>query len=576
MQLDQKLDFIVKGLSLKAKVAFSTYYNTRTLYADYTLPEYKINWADVGKPGVNPWYRNSQAGYYKFNVNPLDINVGGMESGYYRDLYYEASLNYAGTFGEHNITALALFNRQKKEYEADFPYKNEALVGRATYDYSHKYLVEVNIGYTGSERFAPGKKFGFFPSGAFGWVVSEEQFFKDALPSVSKLKLRYSDGKVGSDNASARWLFQSNYYTDPRGYIKEDPAANPVAQWEEARKKDFGIEVGLLKNDLTINLDLFDEYRTNMLLTPKIPMTVGNSFKDQNLGSMKKHGFDFEINYNKQLTTDLSFYLKTIFGFNENRIEYKDDPKYAPEYAKEQGKPLGAQITGAQLIGSGYFTSIDDIHTSTAPIPVNSLNVGDYKFLDYYADGKISIQDRYPIPGSMYPPITYSFGGGFSYKNFDFSFNLQGNQGKYVAFNQAYEIEFPNGNYRIHASQLDYWTPTNPGANHSTIHFVGDANLPNLVWGGGSSYYGGYETAIQDRMWRKADYIRLKELYLGYNMKPEFLKRVIGVTSLTTYITGTNLWTLTNLIEGDPERKDFTQGFYPQLSSVKFGLKIGF
>lgn len=577
--LNQKLDFIVKGLSFKGQVAFSTYYNTRTLYSDNSAqeyPEYKINWGDVGKPGVNPWYRNGQSGYYTWNMVPLDLNVGGLESGYYQDLYYEGALNYAGNFGDHSVTGLALFNRQKKEYQTDFAFKNEALVGRITYDYAHKYLVEVNIGYTGSERFAPGKKFGFFPSGAFGWVVSEERFFKENVRFINKLKVRYSDGTVGSDNASARWLFMSNYYTDPRGFIKEDPAANPVAQWEEARKKDLGFEIAILDNDLTINLDFFDEYRTKMLLTPKIPITVGNSFKDQNLGSMKKHGFDLDVEYNKELANNFSYFIKGIFGFNENRIIYKDDPQYAPEYAKEQGKPLGAQVRGAELIGSGYYTSIDDIHTTTSPIPVGALNVGDYKFLDYFADGNISILDRYPIPGSLYPPITYSIGGGFMFKNFEFNFNFQGNEGKYVMFNQAYEVEFPNGNYRIHASQLNYWTPTNPGANHSTIHFVGDANLPNLVWGGGSSYYGGYETAIENRIWRKADYLRLKEVYIGYNFKPEFLKRAIGITNLSTYVTGNNLWTLTNLIEGDPERKDFTQGFYPQMSSIKFGLKIGF
>jgi len=575
---DQKLDALIKGLSFKAKVAFSTYYNTRTLYADYTQPEYKINWLDIGKPGVNPWYRNGQTGYYVYNIAPLDINVGGLETSpaYYRDLYYEASLNYANTFGKHSISALALFNRQRKESGTDFAYLNEALVGRATYDYSHKYLLEVNIGYTGSERFAPGNKFGFFPSGAIGWVVSEEPFFKRGVPFISKLKVRYSDGLVGSDAASARWLFMSNFYTDGRGFIKEDPAANPKAQWEEARKKDIGLEIGFLKNDLTITLDLFDELRTHMLLTPRIPMMVGNTFKDQNLGSMKKHGYDLDAEYRKSLTNDFSFFVKGIFGFNENRILYKDDPKYAPEYAKEQDKPLGGQIRGAELIGSGYFTSIDDIHTSATPIPVAALNVGDYKFLDYFADGKITIQDRYPIPGSDYPPITYSFGGGFTYKNFDFNFNFMGNYGKYVLYNQAFEVEFPNGNYRIHASQQDFWTPTNLDANHSTLHFVGDADLPNLVWGGGSSYYTGYETAIQDRFWRNADYLRLKEVYIGYTFKPSFLKKAIGIQSLSAYVTGNNLWTITKLLEGDPERKDFTQGFYPQMSSLKFGLKIGF
>jgi TonB-linked SusC/RagA family outer membrane protein len=578
---DQKLDKVIKGLSFKAKVAFSTYYRTRTLYADYQQPEYKINWNDIGKldangKPINPWYRNGQSGYYVYNLAPLDINVGGLEGGYYRDLYYEGSLNYARSFGKHNVSGLALINRQRKEAGTDFAYLNEALVGRATYDFSHKYLLEVNIGYTGSERFAPGKKFGFFPSGAIGWVVSEENFFKQAVPFVSKLKLRYSDGLVGSDAASARWLFMSNYYTDPRGFIKEDPAANPVAQWEEARKKDLGFEIGFLKNDLTITVDFFDEKRTHMLLTPRYTMMVGNTSKDQNLGSMKKHGFDLDVDYRRTLNENLSFFVKGIFGFNENRIIYKDDPKYAPEYAKEAGKPLGSQIRGAELIGSGYFTTVDDLHTSATPVPISQLNVGDYKFLDYFADGNISILDRYPIPGSDYPPVTYSLQSGLSFHNFDFSFNFMGNAGKYVLYNQAFEVEFPNGNYRIHASQQDYWTPTNQDANHSTLHFVGDANLPNLVWGGGSSYYTGYETAIENRFWRNADYLRLKEVYLGYTFKTEFLKRAIGISSLSAYVTGNNLWTVTKLLEGDPERKDFTQGFYPQMSSVKFGMKIGF
>jgi TonB-linked SusC/RagA family outer membrane protein len=578
--IDQKLDFIIKGLSLKGKVAFNTYYNTTTLSAGSSAnyPDYKINWADVGKPGVNPWFRSGQTGYYTYNMVPLDLSVGGLNTNpaYYRNLYYESSLNYENSFGKNNVSALALFNRQLNNSGTDFPFKNEAWVGRVTYDYSRKYLFEMNIGYTGSERFAPGKKFGFFPSGAFGWVVSEEPFFKSGVPFISRLKVRYSQGLVGSDAASARWLLMSNYVASGN-FIYEDPEANTTAQWEEARKRDLGFEIGFLKNDLTINVDLFDENRSKMLLTPRVIMLGGNTFKDQNLGSLKKHGFDLDIEYRKALTSQTGFSVKGILGFNENRILYKDDPKYAPDYAKEEGKPLGAQISGAELIGSGYFTSVDDIHTSTLPIPVSQLNVGDYKFLDYNPDGVITLLDRYPLPGSTYPPVTYSFGGNFWHKNFEFRFNFQGNQGKYVLFNQSFEIEFINGNYNIHVSQLDYWTPTNQGANHSTLHYVGDANLPNLVWGGGSSYYAqGYETAIEDRMWRQSDYLRLKEVYLGYTFKPAFLKRSVGIENLTTYLTGNNLFTITNLIEGDPERKDFTQGFYPQMMTVRFGLEISF
>src|SRR5690606_33329471 len=125
---------------------------------------------------------------------------------------------------------------------------------------------EVNMGYTGSERFAPGNRFGFFPAAAVGWVISEENFFKKFKPWMNRLKLRYSDGLVGSDHANNRWLYISQYSTDPNGYLKEDPIANLVAQWEEAHKRDIGIEIGLF-NDFAITVDLFDEKRNKMLIS---------------------------------------------------------------------------------------------------------------------------------------------------------------------------------------------------------------------------------------------------------------------------------------------------------------------
>lgn len=570
--LDQKLDFMLKGLSFKGKFALNTYFNHRSLYADLTFPRYQLYYERIGTL-QNPWFRTGE-GNEAWKLGQLDVNVGGLEGGYYSDLYYEFSLNYNRTFGLHNISGMVLTNRQEKDRGTEFPYYNAALVGRGTYDYNHKYLLEVNIGYTGSERFAPGNRYGFFPSGAIGWVVSEEKFFKNAVPWVSKLKLRYSDGLVGSDYASNRWLYISDYYTSG-GYILEDKAPNRTAQWEEARKRDLGLELGLLKNTFTLSIDVFDEHRSKMLLTPRsVTLYVGNSFKELNLGSLKKHGIEFEAEYNNTISNNINYFVKALFGFNENRITNKDDLPYAPEYTKDAGKPLGAQKNGVLLTGSGYYTSIDDIHNNVAPTDMTTLYVGDYKFLDYNSDGQVSILDKNPIEGLAYPPITYSLAGGLEYKGFDFDFMFQGNKGKYVEFNQGFENEFLFQDWLIHKSQLDYWSPTNQDAMHANLHYTGAAPAI-MAWGGGGAQEG-YYIMIKDRLWRKADYLRLKQVSIGYTFDTKAMKHFMGITNMRLYMTGSNLLTFTKLIEGDPERKDFMEGFYPQMASVKFGLKFSF
>ena len=578
--LDQKLDFITKGLSVKGKVALSTYYKIRSLYSDYSLPKYRIDYDKIGAVDangnpLNPWVRDGQ-NLEIYSLPPVDLNVGALEGGYYSDLYYEGSIGYNRTFGNHGVSGLALFNRQQKNAGTDYAYFNESWVGRGIYDYSHKYLLEVNIGYTGSERFAPNNRFGLFPSGAIGWVVSEERFFKAAVPWISKMKVRYSDGLVGSDSADERWLYQSSYFKDNAGKIQVDKIANSNSQWESARKKNLGVEFGFFKNQFTFSVEVFDEFRENMLLTPRtVTFLVGNTFKPLNLGKMKKHGIEIETEFNKTTSYGLKYNFRGVFGFNENRVVFKDDLPYSPEYKKDAGKPLGAQIGGVLLTGTGYYTSVDDIMNNPSPVGFTGVNVGDYKFLDYSADGTINNMDQFPIKGNLYPPITFSFSGGLSYKNFDFSVLFQGNTGKWVDFNQSFENEFTKGTLRIHASQLDYWTPTNQDANHSTLHYIGTGDSPYLMWGGGEADRG-YGVKIQDRFWRNADYLRIKEIYAGYTIQSKYLNKVAGISNLVVYGSANNIYTFTNLIEGDPERKDFQQGFYPQLMTLKAGIKVGF
>lgn len=576
--INQKLDFITKGLSVQGKVSLSTYYKYTTLRTEYDRPAWYLDFDKIGTD-ENPWRRTGDNGYL-YVPNPMYTTAGNaLQDGYYLDLYYDLSLNYNRTFGRHTVTGLFLFNRQEQDKGSDFPYYNEALVARATYDFAHKYLVELNMGYTGSERFAPGNRFGFFPSGAVGWVLSEERFFEPLKPWFSKFKIRYSQGLVGSDYANNRWLYMSEYSKDGNGHIVEDKIANSSVQWEQAMKRDLGIEMGFFNDDLLLTVDLFDEKRTKMLISVDntTPMWIGNTSKELNKGEIKKHGLELELSYRKQLNRDWTLFAGGNFSFNENRILYTDDPLYALPHQKEIGTALGAQLSGAYLIGNGYLTSVDDIHSNFLPGSVSDVVVGDYKFLDFTADGKIDKDDLARMEGSIYPPIAYAFNAGFRWKGLDVNILFQGYAKKWVNFDQMYEWEFYKGNYRTHLSSLDYWSPSNPGGNHAAVHYS-SSNFANMSWSGynESATTGGYNAKLQGRSWRRADFLRLKEVSISYTWRGPKINRALGVQALKVYATGNNLLTFTDLLEGDPESKYLVWGQYPQMMTIKLGLQVSF
>ena len=574
INFEQKLDFITKGLSVKANVSLSTYYSRVSQEASSANPMYYIDWDAYDSGEGNPWVLSTQSDYV-YERDPYSVTTGVMQDNYYTTFYWEAALNYNRTFGDHTVTALALFNQRENVKGTAFPYHSQGVVGRVTYDYKHKYLFECNLGYTGSEQFSPENRYGFFPSVAIGWVPSQERFWKEAMPWWSKLKIRYSDGLVGSDSGS-RWLYFSDYVKGGDSYIYEGAAANAVAQWEEARKRDLGIEMGWLNNRLTLNLDLFDEKRTNMLVKPNVTMLVGTSYKEVNRGSMKKHGIDIELGWADKTPTGFGYNLTAMVSLNENRITNYEDAPYAPEYQKTAGKPYKGQTDGVSIVDSGYFESIDDIHNYPAyTTDWNFVNVGAYKYLDYSADGRLSVEDLHAIAGSQYPPVVCSFRAGFDYKGFEFSMLWYANLGKWVEYNKSWEIEFNKGDYRITHSQLDYWRPDNRDANHATLVYGGTSGHPMYMWAGGSGDAGA-KMMLEGRTWRKADYLSLREVYLAYTFNAKRLRQKVGFRSLSLYLTANNLLTFTPLIEGDPASTTFTTGFYPQMTSLKLGVKIGF
>ena len=574
INFEQKLDFITKGLSVKANVSLSTYYSRISQTATNSNPTFYIDWNRYDAGDGNPWIY-SAASEHVYENTPYAVTRGAMQNNYYVTFYWEGALNYNRTFGDHTVTALALFNQRENVKGTAFPYHSQGVVGRVTYDYKHKYLFECNLGYTGSEQFSPENRYGFFPSVAIGWVPSQERFWKEAMPWWSKLKIRYSDGLVGSDSGS-RWLYFSDYVKGGDSYIYEGAAANAVAQWEEARKRDLGIEMGWLNNRLTLNLDLFDEKRTNMLVKPNVTMLVGTSYKEVNRGSMKKHGIDIELGWADKTPTGFGYNLTAMVSLNENRITNYEDAPYAPEYQKTAGKPYKGQTDGVSIVDSGYFESIDDIHNYPAyTTDWNFVNVGAYKYLDYSADGRLSVEDLHAIAGSQYPPVVCSFRAGFDYKGFEFSMLWYANLGKWVEYNKSWEIEFNKGDYRITHSQLDYWRPDNRDANHATLVYGGTSGHPMYMWAGGSGDAGA-KMMLEGRTWRKADYLSLREVYLAYTFNAKRLRQKVGFRSLSLYLTANNLLTFTPLIEGDPASTTFTTGFYPQMTSLTLGVKIGF
>lgn len=570
----QKLDFITKGLSIKANVSLSTYYSRISQKAENSNPTFYIDWDRYDAGDGNPWIY-SAASELVYENTPYAVTRGSMANDYYITFYWEGAVDYNRTFGDHTVTALALFNQRENVKGTTFPYHSQGVIGRITYDYKHKYLFECNLGYTGSEQFSPENRYGFFPAIAVGWVPSQEGWWKRTMPWWSKMKIRYSDGLVGSDSGS-RWLYFSEYTKGSDSYIYEGSAANLVAQWEEAHKRDLGIEMGWLDNRLTLNLDLFEEKRTNMLVSPNVTMLVGTSYKEVNRGSMKKHGIDIELGWADKTASGFGYNLTAMVSLNENRITNFEDAPYAPDYQKVAGKPYKGQTNGVDIVDSGYYESVDDIHNYPAYTPDwNFINVGSYKYLDYTADGKFSENDLHAIKGSQYPLAICSFNAGFSYKGFEFSMLWHANFGKWVEYNKSWEMEFNKGDYRVTASQLDYWRPDNRDANHATLVYGGTSGHPMYMWAGGSSDAGA-KMMLEGRTWRKADFLSLREVYLAYTFNAKKLRQKVGFRNLSIYLTANNLFTISDLIEGDPQSTTFTTGFYPQMASFKLGVKLGF
>lgn len=598
--LEQKLDFITKGLKVAAKVSYSSSSTTNTdVYrgggsADQALKSivryHRVY--DYVNPVVNadgtityPMIEDKRLPTSESVPLPPGVTMWDGLDAYTRRFYYEFSVAYNRSFNDHNVSALALVNRKiyDERYTENntqymrFPNYNEDWVGRVTYNWKERYLTEMNISYTGSEKFARGERFGLFPSFSLGWRLSEEPFIKKSIGKVlTNAKFRYSWGKVGSDAGAKRWNYIQQFTsdgnitlgTDASGQIwgplyHEGDVANLNSTWEKSTKQNLGIEIGLW-NKLDITLDLFDEKRKDILMEPQTTSFItGAKFNALNIGSTKNHGFELELHYNDKIGSDFRYHVGFTLASSENRVVFRDDPVNGPDHLKEAGKPIGHQN---RYLAVGNYETIDDVFNNAQTGSINSVAPGqvvpgDFIYIDFDSNGILNGQDKVAVDELNYPLHTYGLNLGFDWKGLSFSAMFYAPTGVYKLVNSVYSASFKSGKINAQPDVMNAWTPetaNTSGVRAPALHLTNDG-----AFNGTESTY----------RYQNFSYLRLKTMELGYNLPKKWLKTV-GLKSLQVYVTGNNLltwWGGDDRI--DPEGE---QAKYPILRSFTSGVRVSF
>ena len=499
----------------------------------------------------------------------------------HRTMYLEASLTYERLFNDkHRVAGLLLYNQQERTFNwADkalnyIPQRNQGIAGRATYSYRDRYFIEGNFGYNGSENFAPGYKFGFFPSIAAGYMLSEEPFFEPLKNIISLLKLKASWGKIGNDKISdQRFLYNSEMNEGAAGYsfgqsggtwltgIATGYPGNPEVSWEKSVKSNAGFEIELYKK-LKLQTDFFHDDRQNIFIRREsVPSVVGvNVNPYMNVGRMENKGIDMTLEYTQQFNRDLFVSVRGTMTYNRNRKLYDDKPLKIVEYQNEVGRPLYQQFG---LVSLGYFESWEDIDNS----PFQSygpVRPGDVKCLDVNGDGVINELDKVAIGRTHVPELNYGFGMSSMYKNFDLSFHFAG-VGLVTGFLDGSPINGFEQNAVMAGVFADIarnrWTEENPDPN---------ARYPRM-----SISVSQNNKQLGTHKQRDMSFLRLKNAELGYTL-PKNMAKKMHINTLRVYLQGYNLFTFTPFNLWDPEINNSQGAVYPNMRTLNLGININF
>lgn len=596
--IGHKLDFITKGLKVEGVFSYDAE-EGRWLRRD--VEGYSEGYRNFGgyatfTPSVGTfgsYYLSSTTDFDgKYNLgnrdlsrdktirNALDHNATQNRT------YYQAKLDYQRTFDLHDVSALLLFNRSARDYDNHVQYRYQGIAGRATYSYQYKYLAEFNVGYNGSENFAPGKRYGLFPAGSVGWVISRERFMESTSNWLNSLKLRGSYGLVGSDNIGGDRFAYLQYYDNPSGgynvggsefnngladNIREGGFANPDLTWEKAKKLNIGIDASFFNNRLSLVVDYFKEHRYDIITKLDggdklgFPDVVGKDAPPINSGIVDNQGIEFEIGWTGRIGKDFHYFIKPNFTYARNKIIFMNEITRNYEWRQQTGRRIDEnfvyvfdhfvydQAEADKLNASGYQ-------------PWGTLRPGDVVYKDLDGDEKINdLNDRQSMGNPRTPEIQFGIPFGIQYKGFDFSAMLQGSANTSMLLSGPAVWAFPSYEQdqvgKVKPMHLNRWTEATKDV----------ATYPRLSYGANNNNNNGNSSLFL----YDAKYIRLKNVEIGYSL-PKRSIRFAGLQNVRFYAQGMNLLTFDSLsdVDVDPETRNGSGDWYPIQRIFNFGIDI--
>ena len=567
LEFEQKLNFITEGLRFKALASFKNWSSTTNSasagWNKYHLQDFSVD--DNGVYSFVTRLQNESGGEVSTDLKPGVANSGD------RRFYFQAIMDYNRTFGKHDVNAMFIYNQDELVTQlfsgdliAALPKRKQGVAARLSYAYDGKYLAEVNMGYNGSENFAKGHRWGFFPSIAVGYNISEEAFFEPLKNVFSNMKIRASWGLVGNDNiGGARFVYMPTINLTGTGYTTgldgdityKGPVysryGNPEVTWEVGKKVNVGLDLQLF-NSLNLTMDYFHETRTDIFQERgTIPQYLGTAGTKVfgNLAAMKNQGFDFAADFNKKIGKDWFISFKGTFTYAHNEItKYDESPKYA--FQSKVGQ--SANIPSI-MISDGLFKDPDDVKNSNQQIGGN-LSAGDIKYVNIsklygYDDDIVDISDWVWAKNPTVPEIVYGFGPSIRWKNLDFSFFFQGVAKVSLVMSDFHP--FGDNSLRNVLTWIadDRWSPDNQNINATYPRLTRDTSVNN--------------TQRSDYWLRNAAFIKLKNAEIGYTYK-----------NMRFYVSGMNLATFSPFKHWDPEQGGGNGLKYPTQRVFNFGFQM--